>query len=93
MGKSAPETDFNAVFRMRTRLAREAADLTQAQVAATLGVSLDTYKKWENRETSAVPREYMYAFSILTRSDLGWMLSPPSKQEIAQARPAARRQA
>lgn len=93
MGKSAPESDFNAVFRLRTRQAREQAGLTQAEVAAALGVSLDTYKKWENRETSAVPREYMYPFTIITRTDLARMLAPPSKQELAIVRPATRRTA
>jgi transcriptional regulator with XRE-family HTH domain len=86
MGKSAPESEFNAVFRVRTRQARENAGLTQAQLAAALDVDLDTYKKWENRRTSAVPRDKMYAFSIVTRCDLAWMLSPPTKQELAKVR-------
>jgi transcriptional regulator with XRE-family HTH domain len=93
MGKSRPETDFNAVFRLRTKAARERADLTQAQVAAALGVDVDNYKKWENRETSAIPRDYMYSFSIVVRCDLAWMLSPPTRQELAQIRPPDRRSA
>jgi transcriptional regulator with XRE-family HTH domain len=86
MGKSAPETDFNAVFRLRTRQAREKAGLTQAEVAAALDVDLDKYKKWENRETSAIPRDKMYPFAIVARCDLSWLLSPPTRQELAQAR-------
>lgn len=93
MGKSAPETDFNAVFRLRTRQAREAAGLTQAEAATALHVSLDTYKKWENRPTSAIPREYMYPFAILTRCELTRMLAPPTKQELAVVRPPERQRA
>lgn len=90
MGKSAPESDFNAVFRLRTKQAREKAGLTQAQVAAALDVDVDKYKKWENRETSAVPRDKMYAFAIVARCDLAWLLSPPTRQELALARPKER---
>ena len=93
MGRSAPESDFNAVFRLRTKLARENAGLTQAQVAAALQVDVDKYKKWENRPTSAVPRDLMHPFSIVVRCDLSWLLSPPTRQEIAQARPLSRQRA
>lgn len=88
MGVSREESDFNAVFRMRTKLAREAADLTQAEAAQALGVELDTYKKWENRPTSAIPRHKMLAFCLLMRVECRAMLEAPTKQEILQAKPA-----
>ncbi len=93
MGKSAAETDFNAVFRMRTRNARETAGLTQQNLAEALQVSLDTYKKWENRPTSALPRERMKQFSIITRVSLDDLLAPPSPREIALVRPPNKRTA
>lgn len=82
MSTSDTESDFNAVFRARTRRAREAANLTQQDVATALGVALDTYKKWENRPTSAVPREKLLAFCIVTRVKCEDLLQQPSPQEL-----------
>ena len=86
MGSTETESDFNAVFRLRTQRARKAAKLTQQEVATALGVALDTYKKWENRPTSAVPRDKMLAFCIVTRIRCDDMLQQPSNQELAAIR-------
>ena len=93
MGKSAPESDFNAVFRLRTRLAREDAGMTQAEVAAALDVDLDTYKKWENRATSALPKHLIYRFAVIVRAPLERLMAPPTKAELKFLRPKAARQA
>ena len=42
-------------FARRLRIARDAADLTQAQVAKQIGVDWATYQRWESARTSPRP--------------------------------------
>ena len=87
MVRGEAETDFNAVMRLRTKRARIKAGLTQQEVATGLSVDVDTYKKWENRPTSSVPREKLLAFSVVTRIKVEQMLEQPTKRELAEIKP------
>lgn len=46
--------DLKAI-QNRMRLARESSDHTQASMSKALGIKLDAYKKYENREGSSMP--------------------------------------
>lgn len=93
---------IEAAIRNRTRQARKEAGFTQKRMAAWLGVELDAYKKWENRDGSTIPSRYHGNFLELTRTNAEWWVSgagqraitaPPPRQAEPELRPPAPRKA
>lgn len=58
---------MRAVIQARTKRARQHAGRTQAEMAKLLGVSLDRYKKWENRGNSVMQAEYADMFCTIVQ--------------------------
>lgn len=91
MAKSATDSEYQAVIRLRTRRAREAIDKTQAEMAAMIGIELANYKKNESR--SVLQPQHMWRFCSVTGTDLEDFLSPPSPSELAFVRSSERQSA
>ena len=86
MASSPTEAEFKAVLRNRMRRAREGTGYTKDQLARLLGVEMETYKKWEGRESSAIRIDLVERFCLLVRIDIRDFLGPPSSKEIQSAR-------
>ena len=63
------EAEELVAFKNRLRAAREAAGFTQAGMAKALWINLDAYKKYENREGSAMPLMTFARFIEITAID------------------------
>lgn len=59
---------FKKAFLARTKLAREAAGLTQEELAKRLGIRQDKYAKYESR--SPLPHQYVARFCEVTGEKL-----------------------
>lgn len=68
---------FNAGLRDRTKQAREAARLTQEEIAKALGISQGTYKQYETR--SVLPLHLIERFAIITRVDPWFLITGESR--------------
>lgn len=68
-GQNVPmsRSDFKTAFIARTAAARNAAGLTQQQVADALQIEQDTYKQYETR--SPLPHYLVPAFCLATGTD------------------------
>ena len=73
------EAEELVAFKNRLRAAREAAGFTQAGMAKALWINLDAYKKYENREGSAMPL-------MMVRRLLKSWATPPASRPMASMR-------
>lgn len=69
------EAAYIGALSQRIKAARLAVNLTQKQVATALGVSLDAYKKYENRENTVLPPHLMEPFAILVRRSVTYIVT------------------
>ena len=68
---SDEEVEFNAHLRQRIKQAREDAELTQAEVARILSISLNRYKQYENR--SPMPLYLAVRFCEVLDVPMWWL--------------------
>lgn len=61
----------------RLRAAREQAKLTQAQVAASMGVAILTVKRWEG-DISEPVGENLAELALVLRANLDWIVTGDS---------------
>ena len=66
MSPALSDSEFARVHRARIKRARENAGMTQAQVANVLGLTLEAYKKIENRSMTGLAPFLVERFCILT---------------------------
>jgi len=59
-----------AAFQSRLKSARKQVGFTQVGMAKALGVKLDAYKKYENREGSVIPTLTLARFCEITGQDM-----------------------
>ena len=64
---------YHDAFRQRLKHLRGELHWSQAQMAKALGVSLDTYAKYETR--SAFPVHLLSQLALVTHRDLGFLIS------------------
>lgn len=58
---------MRAVIQARTKRARTHCGRTQAEMAKLLGVTLERYKKWENRGNSVIQAEFIDLFCTIVQ--------------------------
>jgi transcriptional regulator with XRE-family HTH domain len=64
---------YKKAFIQRTKQAREASKLTQAETANLLGIPQDHYKQYETR--SMLPRQLIPPFCAIMRVTELWLLA------------------
>lgn len=69
---------------VRTRELREAARLTQGQIAALLGCGMEQYRKYETRSPMAVG--YLAKFCMIVKCDLQFLITGHRRQSAAKPR-------
>jgi transcriptional regulator with XRE-family HTH domain len=87
---SAPSSQFNKTFCATVKALRERKGITQLQMAAALGTSLENYRKYENR--TPLPHRFIPAFCLvigINESDLfatvSRTITAPKKRNPAAA--------
>jgi ribosome-binding protein aMBF1 (putative translation factor) len=70
-----PPSRFKKAFLARTKRAREAAGLTQEELAQRLGIRQDKYAKYETR--SPLPHQYVARFCEITGERLDVLFRDP----------------
>lgn len=75
-------TAFHKAFTDRTKQARIACGLTQAEIATILGITQDTYKQYEMR--TMLPHRYVPAFCAATRVTEKWLFGSGGRREAAE---------
>jgi transcriptional regulator with XRE-family HTH domain len=66
---SCPAANFDRAFCARVRAAREARNMTQADIARALGISLGAYQKYETR--TPLPHHLVEEFAKITGVAIG----------------------
>ena len=85
MARIDSSTEFKRAFIARTKAAREAAGLTQVQVAQALQIAQDRYKQYETR--SYLPHDLIPGFCLACRVNPAWLFT--GRAETTRRRPAA----
>ena len=82
IGHTVPmsRTAFKAAFIARTAAAREAANMTQQEVADALQIAQDTYKQYETR--SPLPHHLVPAFCAVVGADPGELFGFSSRRPL-----------
>jgi transcriptional regulator with XRE-family HTH domain len=73
MAGSKTEAQYKQAFIARVKAARNAADMTQQQIADALGMPQDKYKQYETR--TLLPHHLIGRFCIITRAYPEWLVT------------------
>jgi DNA-binding XRE family transcriptional regulator len=67
--------EYRAAFAARVRQARTAARYPIDEMALVLGVTRDTYNKYEGRGASLMPHNLIVPFCLACRVSVEWLLT------------------
>ena len=67
--------EYRAAFAARVRQARIAARYHLEEMALLLGVTRDTYTKYEGRGASLMPHNLIVPFCLACRVSVEWLLT------------------
>jgi DNA-binding XRE family transcriptional regulator len=67
--------EYRAAFAARVRQARTAARYPVDEMALLLGVTRDTYNKYEGRGASLMPHNLIVPFCLACRVSVEWLLT------------------
>lgn len=82
--ENPPRNTIEAEIRVRMRELREAAQLTQGQMAALLGCGMEQYRKYETRSPMALG--YLAKFCMIVKCDLQFLITGQRRQAAAKPR-------
>jgi hypothetical protein len=90
MADSEAEAQYKQAFIERVKVARNAADMTQQQIADALGMPQDKYKQYETR--TLLPHYLIGRFCIITRLDPEWLVTgrgqkPSKPPQVTKSEP------
>lgn len=71
------EERFAAAFQARVKLARKGTGMSQAAMAAALGIKLDAYQKYENRGGSLMKHHLIARFCQITETEAEKLFRDP----------------
>lgn len=77
-GMATTQALFREAFCARVQELREASGLSQAEMATTLGIPLDRYKKYETR--TPLPPHLIEPFSLIVRREIEYVLTGKSRR-------------
>lgn len=79
MSKRNTEDAYMREFRKRVRAARILSGLGTEEIAKRLGISDDSYKRYESRYT--MPMNLIVPFCEITGADITQLMAPPTRRK------------